>query len=113
MIRYLDPLFTTEKTESEVEKVKHKIRTGAGMIGIFLVTIASNGKDVFDIIPAPMMKQPSFRKRDLYVVGIAQDQEAAFELVGRIFAEYHQAYSTYTGIRDALLAQFAVQEREN
>ncbi len=111
MIRYLDPLFTTAKTEAKVEKVKEKIRTGAGMIGICLITIASNQKDVFDIIPAPMMKQPSFRKRDLYVVGIAQDKDAAFELVGRIYQEYHQVYSTYTGIRDALLEQFAEQEK--
>ena len=113
MIRYLDPLFTTKKTENRVEEIRRKIRTGAGMTGICLITVATTGKDVLDILPAPMMKQPSFRKRDLDVVGIAEDKDAAFELVGRIFAEYQKTFSTYTGLREALLAQFAGQEREN
>ncbi|MBO4902510.1 MAG: hypothetical protein J5518_06935 [Lachnospiraceae bacterium] len=112
MIRYLEPLFTTEKTDGKVEKVKRSFQNGAGLINLYLITIASNEADVFDIIPVPLLKQRAFRHRDYDVIGLAEDQTAAFGLVQRIHEEYYKAFHSYTGIRAWLLEKLAEQEQK-
>ncbi len=112
MIRYLEPLYVTEKSSGRVNEMKKKIRSGAGMIGLYLITLSSNEKDVFDIFSVAMMKQRSFRHRDLDVIGVAEDQEAAFLLVQRIHEEYYAVYHSYSGIRDELSARLAEQEKK-
>ena len=112
MIRYLKPLFTTEKTADKTDVLKRSFREGAGAFGYFLITIASNEQDVFDIIPIPLLKQRSFRHRDYDVIGLAESKEAAYTLVANIFAQYHAQYSSYDGIRKKLCEMLCEQENE-
>ena len=112
MIRYLEPLYVTEKSSEKVDEMKRKIKWGAGMIGLYLITLSSNENDVFDIFSVVMMKQRSFRHRDLDVIGVAEDQEAAFMLVQRIHEEYYAVCHSYSGIRDALSERLCEQEKK-
>ncbi len=112
MIRYLDPLYTTEKTAGKTDVVKRSFRYGSGAVGLYLITIASNEQDVFDIFPIPLLKQRAFRHRDHDVIGIAESKEAAFALVARIYGDYAHTYSTCAGIRSKLLDLLCEQEKK-
>lgn len=111
MIRYLDPLYTTDKTAGKIDTVKRSFRLGSGAFGLYIITIASNTQDVFDIIPIPLFKQRALRHRDYDVIGVAESKEAAFLLVQRIYEEYYRVYNTYSGIRSELTDRLAGQER--
>ena len=73
---------------------------------------ASNQKDVYDILPITLFKQRAFRHRDYDVIGIAEDQNAAFLLVQRIHEEYFAVSDTYSGIRAAFEKRFGEQEKK-
>lgn len=113
MIRYLNPLYVTDKTSDQVKKIKNGIRTGTGMIGYFLITIATGEHDVLDILPVALFKQRSFRHRDYDVIGLAENEQAAFLLVKRIHEEYYDAFHTYSGIKTELLRRLGEQEKKN
>ena len=112
MIRYLNPLYTTDQTKEKTDVLKRSFRTGTGAVGLYLITIASNSQDVFDIIPIPLLKQRSFRHRDFDVIGLAESKEAAFLLVQRIYEDYYRVFSSYEGIRAELEARLEEQENQ-
>lgn len=113
MIRYLDPLYTTDKTADKCEKVKNKIKIGAGFFGLFLITLSETEADVFDIYNVVLFKQRYFRHRDYDVIGIAESEEAAFDLVRRIHDDYFKVFGTYLGIKAELKSRLDMQETTN
>ena len=52
-----------------------------------LVTLASNGKDLFDILPSHLLKQKALRRNLPMIVGIAVGYEEAVDLVVGIVEE--------------------------
>lgn len=113
MIRYLDPLYTTQKTEKKCDKVRNSIKKGAGLIGLYLITLSETEADVFDIYNVAFFKQRYFRHRDYDVIGIAESQEAAFELVKRIHTDYFNVFGSYIGIKEELKSRLDMQEKGN
>lgn len=113
MIRYLDPMYTTEKTADKVTKVRSKIKIGAGMLGLYIISLSETESDVFDIYNVALFKQRYFRHRDYDIVGIAENEEAAYELVRRIHDDYFKAFGTYIGIKAELRARLDMQENKN
>ncbi|MCR5109169.1 MAG: hypothetical protein K6B28_13525 [Lachnospiraceae bacterium] len=99
MIRFCKKLFLTEKTERDLEKIRQKLYTGAGMTGIIFIELASNKKDVFDLIPAAMFKQKSFRSRDHFIIGIAENRRKCNDLVKDIVLEHFEATGSYENLR--------------
>ena len=88
MITYSKNLYLTDKTGRDLRKIKRRLKSGAGLMNVKLITLASNGKDVFDILPAFMFKLKNFRKYDHHVIGIAENKKAAFRLIERMTGEY-------------------------
>lgn len=94
MITYANNLFLSEKIADKnkdnkyVEKLKMKIETHAGIFGACFICMASNEKDVFDIIPPYVFKQKAFTKEDIFVVGIADSTEAAYAFVKTVTEDY-------------------------
>ena len=56
-------------------------------LNIYLVTLASNGKDLFDILPSHLLKQKALRRNLPMIVGIAVGYEEAVDLVVGIVEE--------------------------
>lgn len=70
----------------KVNKVKWKLYTGAGQFQIYLITL-SNSSDQLDIFHCSQLKQKHFDRRNLYVVGLANDRGEAYQLVGKMLAD--------------------------
>lgn len=94
MITFANNLFLSEKIADKnmdnkyVEKLKMKIETHAGIFGACFICMASNEKDVFDIIPPYVFKQKAYTDEDIFIVGIADSKETAFDFVKTVTEEY-------------------------
>ena len=83
-MQWAENLYLTDKTAKKKDKIIRKANRGMGMVSIYLITLASNPENLFDIFHAAHLKQPAFYKQDLFVVGIAAGYEEALELVQRM-----------------------------
>ena len=83
-MQWAENLYLSDKTAKKRDKIIKKANRGIGMLSIYLITLASNPENLFDIFHAAHLKQPAFYKQDLYVVGIASGYEEALELVQRM-----------------------------
>jgi hypothetical protein len=106
MITYIDNLFLTGKTDKKLSKIKRRLRLGAGMTGLYFIMLSENPNDVFDIVPAPVFKQRSFRHRDHTIVGITESMSEAYSVVGDIVLEHYERTGKYTGLKDDFVSHY-------
>lgn len=99
MIRYAERLFLTEKTKKDIDKIKFKLLTGRGMVGVTFIELSSNEKDVFDLIPAAMFKQKNFRKRKHFIIGVAESPGECYALVRDIVMELYEKNGSVKNLR--------------
>ena len=86
-MKWYPKLYTGPEAEKKRTKIIWKIKCNAGMLDIYLVTLSSNGKDLFDILPTTVLKQKAVRRNLPLIVGIAVGHEEAVNLVIRIVEE--------------------------
>ncbi len=82
-------LYTGESILHKQQKVKWKIVHGVGQIRVYVITLASNGQNLLDIIPARELLQKHYPKRNLYVIGLAGNYQEALEVAGHIINEVY------------------------
>ena len=89
-MRFAVNLYTTEKTKKMLPRIKHKLRTRRLQPGIWLITIASNEKNILDLFHSIHYMQPMFEKMNPDIVGIAESQDAAKELLVQITEDLYK-----------------------
>lgn len=87
MLYFCDELYTTESIRPKMNQIKFKLISGIGTVNLYLITFASNELDVFDIYASTYFKQKNLRKRDFYIVGMAESQSLAYELIQTMIQE--------------------------
>ena len=80
-MRWAPNIYTTENTAAKKRGIMKKAMRGQSLAGIYFVSLSSNGKDLFDVFNASQLLQDAYVWKDPYIVGIAEDRGAAFELV--------------------------------
>ncbi len=80
-------LYVGQKAEKKRDRIIWKIKCGAGLVDVYLITLASNGEDLFDIISTAFLKQRAVRRNLPMIIGIASGQKEAVELVQGIVEE--------------------------
>ena len=73
--------------EKKLNKIKWKLNHNAGVLNIFLITLASNSNNLLDIINAAELKQKAYPKDALYIIGIAKGYDSAIEITTKIIME--------------------------
>lgn len=99
MVNICDNPYMTDKIKPDLNRIKFKLISGIGMVGVTFITLADNGKDVFDIYPASYFKQKNLRKRNFYVIGIAENQGAAYSLTAKMVEECFLNTGSYNNLR--------------
>ena len=94
-MRWAVNLYTTEKTKKMLPRIMHKIRTRRLQPGIWLITIASNEQNLLDMFQSIYYMQPMFAHLNPDIVGIAQDEEAARELVLEIIKDVYEKQGNF------------------
>ena len=88
-MRWYERLYVGEKAKKDRYSVIQAVREERAS-GYFILTPASNEKNLLDIYPALTLKQPYYRKQELLIVGVAVDYEDAAVLAGRIISEVYK-----------------------
>ena len=89
-MRFAVNLYTTEKTKKMLPRIKHKLRTKKLQPGIWLITIASNEKNLLDLFHSIHYMQPMFEKMNPYIVGIAESEDAVKALLVQITEDLYK-----------------------
>ena len=74
----------------DVKKVKRKLVTGAGQLGIYVLALCK-GRDQLEFYHSALLQQKYYRKNPPFIVGIAGGYDEAVELVRRIAEEAYNS----------------------
>lgn len=94
MIWYED-LYVGESIVHKTNQIKWKICHNAGQIHIYVIALASNPKDLLDIIPSRELLQKGYPKKELYIVGLAKGYDEALEVAVSIVDEVYRETGTF------------------
>lgn len=73
------------------EKVKWKLKHGAGQLSIYVITNTSIGNDQLEIMHCANLKQPYYKKNPALVYGIAGSYGEAMDIIIKISDEASDA----------------------
>ena len=89
-MRWYRDLYVSKTIEKKVGIIKWKINHNVGMIDIYVIALASNKDNLFDIIPSRELLQKGYPKKNMYIIGLADGRVDAFCLIAKIVDEMYQ-----------------------
>ena len=89
-MRWAVNLYTTEKTKKMLPRIMQKTKNRKLQPGIWLITIASNEQNLFDIFQSIYYMQPVYSKLNPDIVGVAESEDAAKELLIRMTEDMYK-----------------------
>ena len=89
-MEWYENLYAGKSVLPKKQKVKWKIVHHAGQLRVYVITLASNEKNLLDIIPSRELLQKYYPKKDLYIIGLAGNYKEAVELACQIVSEVYQ-----------------------
>lgn len=95
MIWY-ENLYIGESIIHKKDRIIWKIRHNAGQINIYVITLASNEKNLLDIIPSQELLQRGYPKSQLYIVGLAKGYDEAVTVAASIVDEVYRRTGTFS-----------------
>ena len=87
MLNWYKGLYVGNNAKKKKKKLIRRINQGAGVIDVYLITLASNSRDQLDIFSANELLQKARRKNCPVIVGLACGYWEALELVQRTYEE--------------------------
>jgi hypothetical protein len=89
-MKWYRDLYIGDSIYDKKNRIKWKINHNAGVINIYVIAFASNRENLLDIIPAWVLTQKHYPKKDIKIIGLAEGRKEALELVRRIIDETYQ-----------------------
>lgn len=83
-------LYTGDSIQGKTERIKWKIIHNAGQLQIYVIALASNPENLFDIIPSWELMQRHYPKRQMLIIGLAKGWDEAVEVVRQIITEVYE-----------------------
>ena len=71
MLNWYKGLYVGNNAKKKKKKLIRKISQGAGVVDVYLITLAANHRDQLDIFPANELMQKARRKNCPVIVGLA------------------------------------------
>lgn len=84
-------LYVSDSLVSRTKKVCWNLKHNRGQLDIYVIAL-SKGDDLFDIFHCGLLKQKSFPRKELHVMGIANGYEEAVDLSVRMVSDFHDQY---------------------
>ena len=94
-------LFLGEKITPKYKQTVLKIKNREFTPNVYLITLASNPKNLLDILSAEELIQNRYPKTEIFVIGLAQGKKEAFEVTRQIVDEVYQKTGN-TNVREYL-----------
>lgn len=110
MLNWYKNLYIGDNAKKKSRKLIKKINQGAGVIDVYLVTLAANPANSLEIINANLLLQKPLRHMCPMIVGLAGGYEEAVQLVEQIAGEVYKETGALS-IREWLLSK-GTQEKK-
>ena len=81
LILFHDRLYVAKDLLKSKRKVLKNLKQGKLQPGVYVITLPLGDEDMLDIYPSYVLLQKAFKNFNVTVVGIAGEQETAFELI--------------------------------
>ena len=95
MIRWHDNFYVSEAAEKKKNKIISSIKSHKLQFGAYVITLAANGRDVFDLLPAYMLSSDGYHGRDIEILGIAEGKSDAIELAAHMIEDVYNKSGEY------------------
>lgn len=90
MLNWYKNLYIGDNAKKKSKKLIRKINQGAGVIDVYIITLAVNPENSLEIISANLLMQPALRRNCPVIVGLAKGYDEALEIVEQIVNEVYQ-----------------------
>ena len=90
MVRWALNLYTTEKTKKMLPRIMRAVGKKKLQPGVWFITIASNEKNLLDLFHGIYYVQPMFMRMNPDIVGVAESEDKARELLLKITEDIYQ-----------------------
>ena len=84
MIKWYPDLYLDDRAAKKEAKLKGKIEKGKLMLDVYCICMATNPDNLFDIINVNELFFRYYKRRDLYIIGLAYSRESAVRLIEQI-----------------------------
>lgn len=74
-------LYIGFRAKEKIRRIIWKTRHGKLQNNVFLLTLPTNEENLLDIIPANILLQPYFKRKEVWIAGIAVGREEAMEVL--------------------------------
>lgn len=88
-MKWYKDLYISDSLLKKKHKVIKRIEQNVLQPGVYVIVLATNGKDNFRIIPSLELLQKDYPKDDMVIVGIAKGKEDAYDLVARMVQDVY------------------------
>lgn len=88
-MKWYHKLYIGKTARNKRYKIVWKVKRRAGMLGVYLITLASNKENLLDIFDSSLLLQPHYKKEDIFIVGIACGYDEAVEVATQIIDELY------------------------
>lgn len=78
------------KKGAKIRRLKWKINHNTCLSSVFIIVLCRQGTNLLEIIPARELRQKSYPKRNLYIVGLAKGYEEALETAAEIVVDVYK-----------------------
>lgn len=90
MLEWYKKLYIGDNAKKKARTTIKKLKQGKLVLSAYVITLASNEKNLLDLFPAAQLKQKVSRNLCPMIVGLADDYEEALQLVQQIIEETYQ-----------------------
>lgn len=90
MIKWCSKLYLDEKIRKEPDKWKMRLEEGKLSYSLFCIALASNEKNLFDIMDCNELWFRHYRQSEVCIVGLAGDKENAIRLLQNIIEDIYR-----------------------
>lgn len=94
-MKWYRDLYLDERIKKSKEQLIKKAETNAGLPGIYLITLAANGRDLLDVFAADLLFFPALHGRCPMIVGAAKGKDAAVSLAAKIAMEAYRSSGNF------------------
>lgn len=91
MIQWYWKLYRGDGKPAVYNRIIRDIRRGNFRTEAYVIALAANESDQFDLFPASMLLQPFYQNCEIRIIGVAENRAEAVELVRRIIQDTYNA----------------------
>ncbi len=92
-MKFHKKLYLGEAVKNNKSKIISKLKRHKLVLGVYLICLAENNNDLFDIIPSYMLfNKENYNKK---YIGIAFTKDEAFDLIRQIIEDVYNETNTY------------------